>query len=1184
MFSTQGLESFVDNPVGRSLINRGSKINLIVLPMEDPVEIPSAFQEAYEKFIRSVRPVDAARFENLTIEDIRETALTIEASQAKRRSLRNLRRIEPLLEALGKYGKTIDVLCNQTPYLAFVWIANEHTATFEKLIRAYGLIAEALPRFDRYQATFQDRPELRHVLGLIYSDILEFHSRTYAFFRRKSWQVLFDSLWRDFNSRFNSIIESITRHRDLVDKEATSIDIAEARVWRVRAQEEVEEREHDKRIQQLNRTIDWLRIDGDFHIPDDDLYRFSKSCLSGTCKWILRDKILVNWRKDDEHHPVMWMKGIPGAGKTILSACIIQDLMKDSEFSTAYYFCDSNSNIKDLCGAIIRSLAIQLVQQNPSLAVYVDTKHVSKGIPPSRARLDELIPELLSTIETPRVVIDGLDECSDADQKEISAHILRLFTGPHTRCKVLFSSRESVNISGSLLNLRNLWPISFIDEIEQKMLAKAAGMFLWVRLVVSELQESLSLKELTEAVDGLPEGLHEAYQRLLDRIQKKHGENHRQKAHFILHWIAGSFRTLKTYEVQNGVVLASEGTLNDSNCLPRSIFDLCKPIIEEGPGNTIRFVHFSAKQYVLHKISGPFFDNITASRTIIRGSAAYLPMANNLIDSSIPEERSLLCVLKGFHDLHNFVHDFWSDHVVSFILLHSTSKKQLTNSDLDLLGRFQTLGKRADESGPMDPAIQLSPQQLEQVSALHQVPGLQNLVRRFLCFRASLRSENYATMSAAERDAYELRHDPTVLTEISQRYTKLVGYILELDTSRLSETFQPEMIAEFKQRHSETAFPCRYRFCSRASSGFRTEKEREIHETSHRPRIKCLIASCEFHIFGFGSQQALDRHNSQYHRDREAMGNQGSRLIRRKFDLALRAHFMESDTASTRPKRPRTEASSQPTQSQAKPSISQYKNREYLDHAAKSHLSLSKEAQRIADVQSMKGSREQTSAEISPISPSDVSPRFAPVSPAFFPTSPGYSPTSPNWSPTSPAFSPSSPYYAPTSPNWSPTSPAFSPSSPHSLTNLTKGNSKVSCILSFESLLRANISELVPNISYFLSSESTLLVYFSKSNTKSLNYSPSSSLHYPDTPKITTPPPTYTPGTPPPNSASTSPGILPTSGHKLGSIQFGSIIDDRPIRDLRSNIAESQTPERSHVSRELKSRKIKRTARMSTGG
>ena len=133
-----------------------------------------------------------------------------------------------------------------------------------------------------------------------------------------AWQMLFDTLWKDFSSRFSTIIESLTRHRDLVDKEASSIDIAEARAWRIRTQEELEERERDKLLQQLNRTINWLRVDGDFQTPEDDLYRFSKTRLGGTCKWILREKILVNWRKDDEYHPVIWMKGIPGAGKSPL--------------------------------------------------------------------------------------------------------------------------------------------------------------------------------------------------------------------------------------------------------------------------------------------------------------------------------------------------------------------------------------------------------------------------------------------------------------------------------------------------------------------------------------------------------------------------------------------------------------------------------------------------------------------------------------------------------------------------------------------------------------------------------------------------------------------------------------------------------------------------------------------------
>jgi hypothetical protein len=87
---------------------------------------PAAFQEAYEKFVRSVKPEDAAAFASLTLDDIEQTALDVQDSQRKKRSLRNLIRIAPLFEALRKYGKTIEILCNQTPYLAFVWVSYSH--------------------------------------------------------------------------------------------------------------------------------------------------------------------------------------------------------------------------------------------------------------------------------------------------------------------------------------------------------------------------------------------------------------------------------------------------------------------------------------------------------------------------------------------------------------------------------------------------------------------------------------------------------------------------------------------------------------------------------------------------------------------------------------------------------------------------------------------------------------------------------------------------------------------------------------------------------------------------------------------------------------------------------------------------------------------------------------------------
>jgi hypothetical protein len=178
---------------------------------------------------------------------------------------------------------------------------------------------------------------MRHVLALIYYDILEFHRRTYAFFHRKglilcsisyhsslicniaAWKTLFDTLWKDFGSRFSGIIGRLVRHRDLIDQEATSIDITEARSWRIRAQEELEDREREKSTQQLNRTINWLVGESSIHMPEDDLYRLSAARLKGTCKWILREKVIMNWLKDDEHNPAVWMRGIPGAGTFCVS-------------------------------------------------------------------------------------------------------------------------------------------------------------------------------------------------------------------------------------------------------------------------------------------------------------------------------------------------------------------------------------------------------------------------------------------------------------------------------------------------------------------------------------------------------------------------------------------------------------------------------------------------------------------------------------------------------------------------------------------------------------------------------------------------------------------------------------------------------------------------------------------------
>src|SRR5438045_595386 len=88
------------------------------------------------------------------------------------------------------------------------------------------------------------------------------------------------------------------------------------------------------------------------------------------------------------------------------------------------------------------------------------------------------------------------------------------------------------------------------------------------------------------------------YKAILDRIMRDLKPPQRVKAYRMLKWLACSFRLLKIYEVQDGIVFHTDNdTLDDSSKLPADIINHCKPIIEEGAGRTVDFVHYSAKEY-----------------------------------------------------------------------------------------------------------------------------------------------------------------------------------------------------------------------------------------------------------------------------------------------------------------------------------------------------------------------------------------------------------------------------------------------------------------------------------------------------------------------------------------------------------------------------------------------------------
>jgi hypothetical protein len=100
---------------------------------------------AFEELEQTIMPSDARKFQSTTLQQVREQALGIEKQLAAKQALRNMRRLDPLLKGLEHYAKVVDVLCNGTPYLAWVWapitlilrVASEYIEGFEKLMKGY---------------------------------------------------------------------------------------------------------------------------------------------------------------------------------------------------------------------------------------------------------------------------------------------------------------------------------------------------------------------------------------------------------------------------------------------------------------------------------------------------------------------------------------------------------------------------------------------------------------------------------------------------------------------------------------------------------------------------------------------------------------------------------------------------------------------------------------------------------------------------------------------------------------------------------------------------------------------------------------------------------------------------------------------------------------------------------------
>lgn len=91
---------------------------------------PVSFHIAFERLKDLMSKDDARAIASTSMKDVWTAAKNIERQLELRRSLRGFRRIQPFLAGIEQYSKVVEVVCNGTPYLPYLWVNFTLTLSF----------------------------------------------------------------------------------------------------------------------------------------------------------------------------------------------------------------------------------------------------------------------------------------------------------------------------------------------------------------------------------------------------------------------------------------------------------------------------------------------------------------------------------------------------------------------------------------------------------------------------------------------------------------------------------------------------------------------------------------------------------------------------------------------------------------------------------------------------------------------------------------------------------------------------------------------------------------------------------------------------------------------------------------------------------------------------------------------
>ncbi|KAJ7067256.1 ankyrin repeat-containing domain protein [Mycena amicta] len=442
-------------------------------------------------------------------------------------------------------------------------------------------------------------------------------------------------------------------------------------------------------------------------------------CHPGTGLWLLQSTEFKDWIYAS--NSFLWLEGISGSGKTILSSTIINTLRSRAEPIAFFYFDTNNSGqrtVKQLLSSLVIQISLKAPYPDKTLHALWSSYANGEDLPSNSALIsDALIPILGEFTQPVYIVLDALDECSEHDKlldvvkhivdaKLANVHLLLTSRPEIPRDTDLAKQAVSVSLGGCvdqdieayvtkiLSKLDGDWPQERKDQIKAGLLERGGGMFRLVSLQLGQLLEcDGSKKQVNKALSNMPTSLEAIYDRILENIKNP---DMLSSVGRTMNWLIFSKRPMQLNEIIDALAFDFEAEpfcfSVDERMRPKSLLSACAGFVtvSEDPNRStsmIKLAHASVKEYFLSAKGFRLSRDCqvlmqTAHYLMARTCIAYLCSFGHILDKDSNLEK---------YPLAQYAAENWSFHLRYWEMEqnkggeHGDQHKQLIELTLELL-------------------------------------------------------------------------------------------------------------------------------------------------------------------------------------------------------------------------------------------------------------------------------------------------------------------------------------------------------------------------------------------------------------------------------------------------------------------------------------------------------------------